>query len=348
MTFISLSQRCKPCAVLFLLLVPPALASGSQPQKAQKEVLPYQPGQELIRITSSTAGIELLPDHRSPGGLGPWASSAIIKMKVQSVLPVWSVVVEPTTLQGPEGKLPPDRIWVKTDETNGTFAPLTKPVTVLSGDFRNPVKETEMTVEVRPAWKDPPGKYEGTLILQPVGPENGRLVPKPASEPALAQSGGREEPQPVTPAPGRGTPVMGLPQPVTVSLTIQEIIQVAISGGELRFEGIGGEGTYRADQEVRFRVLTNARDWRVVCNASNLKGERGEIPAERIKWERMDERGKVLDKGDLGLDSTVLRSSSSRIDPEKDVILRFAIDVTMADVAGSYKGSISLQGITGQ
>lgn len=152
----------------------------------------------------------------------------------------------------------------------------------------------------------------------------------------------------ITPVPGHGVPFTGLPGQVHFSLTIPEIFEITlVDGGELSFQGDGPEGTYYAAQDVKFRVTTNSRNWRVIAKADNLKSEQGEIPAERIHWERVNQYGQVLEQGDLGRNNVVLHSGGNRISPDEMHIVRFSMEVTMHDVAGSYKGRISLQGLTG-
>jgi len=324
------------------------LCYAASPREANKIPAPLQFEQAPIQIIAPKETIRLSFTPQLNSNFGPWASSASIRLSVHSILPEWSATVEPVSILGPEGSLPPGRVWVKAEGTGGVYTPLNNPVHILAGDFRQPVRETELEIVVKPSWQDPPGEYQGTLALTPLGPgQNPQKSPKTSRRTSLRAMDNRDN-QPFQTAPGKGSPVMGLPQQIRFSLSIPEIIQVAISGQELSFEGVGPEGIYQANQEIRFKVLTNARRWRVICRASNLKSERGEIPAERIKWERVDERGRVLDRGNLGLETTVLRSGQMRISHDQEVILRLSLDVTMADVAGNYKGSISLEGMTGQ
>jgi hypothetical protein len=61
----------------------------------------------------------------------------------------------------------------------------------------------------------------------------------------------------------------------------------------------------------------------------------------------MNQFDQVLEQGDLGQNNVILHSGVGRIAPDEEHILRFSLEITMADVAGSYTGNISLQGITG-
>jgi hypothetical protein len=209
----------------------------------------------------------------------------------------------------------------------------------------------ELEIEVKPSWQDPPGEYQGTLVMTPMSPEICRQ--KSAYSSRKISSRHKTEPRDddpstvITPDPNKGTPFTGLPGQVHFSLSIPEIFEITlVDGGELSFQGDGPEGTFYAAQEVKFQVTTNSRKWRVIAKADNLKSERGEIPADRIKWERVNRYGQVLEQGDLGRNNVVLHSGGGRVSPEEVHIIRFSLDVTMNDVAGSYKGRISLQGVT--
>lgn len=321
---------------LILLFSTPSLLCAAQTQKKGKEPQPLPGAREFVQILPADNKLRLEYNYQSDYRYGPWSSGARLKINLRSLLPEWGAVVEAVSLWGPEGDIPKDRFWVRTEETGGEFAPLIKPVPLIRGDLRKPVRETEMEIEVRPAWQDAPGEYQGQLALIPFGPEY-------------------EEPKPKTTTTSRSKRNLmdiGQAQPVNISLSIPEIIDISISGGSLSFEGGGPEGTFYAREEMRFKIKTNARAWRVTCKAANLRSDReeaNEIPAERIKWERVDASGRVLNNGNLGLETTVFSSEDvSRITPDDEIILRFSINVTMSDVAGSYSGSISLQGITGQ
>ncbi len=320
----------QPFINLLWLLLTPALLIAGGPKEPKKEPPPFSERLELVQIIPSCENVRLDSSFHPGDGAHPWGSSGTITISVRSHLPEWGAVVQGVNIQGPAGTLPLDRVWVRTEETGGEYAPLTRPVPVIRGDFRQPVKETRMVIAVRPTWQDPPGEYHGTLTFAPTGP--GQILPGSKAPPRMtsAQKGGYYK---------------QLPH-VDFSLRIQEIIEIVITGGQLDFTGGGPEGTYFADQEVRFRVLTNSRQWRVVCHASNLKSERGEIPAERIQWQRVNERGRVLDEGNLGLETTVLQGGYG-ISAEEEIILKFSLDISMADIAGNYKGNISLMGITG-
>ncbi len=338
------------CGLLLIL----ALLLATRNDAYGQEISPASPVLKngFIQIIPESDQVRL--EFGPQGGYehAPWISSGILKLRVQSYLPEWSATIVPTNLEGPEGALPPDRLWIKTEETGGAFTPLTKPIPVVIGNLGMPVKDTEIAIEVRPTWQDPPGEYHGTLVLTPSGPKIKTHTSKfSARKTSSNRKGEGLDPSPsqhFTPTPGAGTPFQGLPGQVHVALTIPEIMEIAfLCGGELDFQGDGPEGTYQAQQEVRFKVITNSRKWRVLANTSNLTSERGEIPADRIHWTQVSPSGDVLDSGNLGSSNEVARSGSRHCRPNEEIILRFNIDITMADVAGSYRGNISLQGITG-
>ena len=61
-------------------------------------------------------------------------------------------------------------------------------------------------------------------------------------------------------------------------------------------------------------------------------------------WELVDQQGKVLDSGNLGLNTTVMQGYD--MTSGKDGILRFTIEVKSHDIAGNYSGKVSLSGMT--
>jgi hypothetical protein len=139
-----------------------------------------------------------------------------------------------------------------------------------------------------------------------------------------------------------------LPGQVHISLSIPEILEIImLDEAGLSFEGTGPEGRFQAPQNIRFKVLTNAQNWRVIAVTDNLNSSSGEIPGDRIYWERYNEFGQLTAQGDLADENIVLQSGMDYTSPDEIFRLNFSVDVTMADVAGSYRGNISLQGITG-
>jgi len=333
------------CLILLLIgwiLTSAELAESQDKSSSLNEVTKA----ELIQIIPKTDYVQFKYPAAGENHFGPWSSSVTLDILVRSHLPEWSAVLEPPKAQGPAGVLPPDRIWVKTEETGQDFQPLTRAVPVLVGDRRLPVRETELEVEVRPTWQDPPGQYEGILTFTPAGPTVA-LKPSKFSSPRIAR---KIEKGQLDALPGSHVaPVRrGIPSQVHFSLNIPEILEIALMDApQLSFEGAGPEGTYVSQQEIRFKVRTNSPHWKVIAVADDLVSEKGEISSDRIRWERVNQFGQVLESGNLGASNVVLSSSTQRVSPDEEQILHFSLDISMADVAGSYKGNISLQGVTG-
>lgn len=260
-----------------------------------------------------------------PEGLsrGPWGGQAKVSLTVQSPLPRWGVSIEASPFKGPEGILPPDRLWAQTEATENTFHPLNHPVPVLIGDPRLPVRQTSFDIKVQPSWSDKPGYYQGKIIAKPFLPQGTGI--------SSAHNFRNEH--------------LGGSQVLTVGLEIQEEMLVSFSQTEIKFDADVGPGVYPADEEVHFTVTTNASIWKVDCQAASLTGDKHKIPVERVSWERLNKLGKVEASGKLGIDETVVTG----VGPAKDfeVRLRFKVQVMLEDPAGEYGGNISLVGITG-
>jgi hypothetical protein len=193
---------------------------------------------------------------------------------------------------------------------------------VVSGNTQTPTRTVSAQIEARPTWTDPPGRYEGHLTLSggPFIDENARRKDRIWFSPI-------EDHQ------------------INVSLEIPEIILVSMESVELDFSALLGPGEYTATQEVRFHVTSNAEYWRVECEAAPLVCDDYEIPPDRVKWSRLDERGVESSVYSIGEKSTLAEGHGSTQDREFRV--RFRLDILPIDRAGSYKGKISLVGLTG-
>jgi hypothetical protein len=313
------------------ILIVPGLVLAQDQHRRKPEVRVTPPPQDVIQIAPETDNVRLEYNPQAEGTLGPWPSIGTVKVKVRSVMPTWGTAVEAVRVRGPQGELPPERIWVRTEETARSFVPLTDPVPVVVGDHRTPERETELEVEVRPEWDDPPGEYDGELLLRPFSP--------PEGEEGITRSPRMG----ISPGPGLapGGPYSGR---IAFSLSIPEMIDLGTSGGGLEFLGVSGPGTYYAKPDLRVRICTNAAHWQVVCSATNLEGESGEIPAERIIWELIDSNEMVGATGNLGLNVVILEGYGTL--PPTEVTLRFSLEITIADVAGDYRGTLSVNGMT--
>ena len=107
------SKCIKTC--LWLLVIPCVLCAQNQYRTKPETRVTAEP-QELIRITPSADHIRLEPNLQSDNRLGPWASSGAFSVNFRSAIPAIGVAVEAVRLRGPEGDLPPDRIWISTDK----------------------------------------------------------------------------------------------------------------------------------------------------------------------------------------------------------------------------------------
>lgn len=311
---------------LLWILIATTLLYGEGPEK-KKESIPIPEGQELVRIIPFTESVILQSNPQSDVSdqLGLLSSTASIRIAVQSYLPEWGVTVEMSPLCGSDGDLPLERIYVRTEETGGAFLPLTSPVPVVKGDLRLPEKESVFEIAFKQLWKDPPGYYQGNLILKPF---------LPGMEDSKTQHSRIHKKD-----------NLRLTRHVRVSLTIEEIIQISITSHELKFTADRAPGEYRAEPDMHFQVATNARQWHVMCQETDLISGEGTIPSTRINWQQLNETGQVQAEGNLGMDNVIL--SGGKISEKREIIMRFTIKTTIEDPAGIYQGRISLTGITG-
>jgi len=255
---------------------------------------------------------------------GPWTASARFGLRVESIMPFWGVKLEATPLEGPQGMLPPERLWVQAEATEGEFQSLAHAVPIVVGDLRTPVKETFATIKVEPSWTDPPGKYQGELLMRPFVPQGGGPPPLPDV--------GNVSSEDVA--------------PMTIDFEIDCYISVLVSGtgAHLAFRASAGAGDYIGEEDITFRVITNAGSWRVDCQATPPRCGDSEIPLERILWERLEQPVGGPLRGNLRDNPTVLQGHAPTAGLGAG--LRFTIRVTMGDTPGDYTGNMSLVGFT--
>jgi len=303
---------------------PEGQAHGSRHQEVLPSLADFRTRAALITIFPCTSSIvleagsfETETPYRGPGG-----GQAKCSITAQSPLPRWGVCVELSTLEGPAGTLPPDRIWVRSEATENVYQPLDHPVQILTADARVPYRQVFFEIQVRPTWLDKPGQYRGHIVARPV-------LPRGKGEQLSAASWDER---------------LGLAQEILIECEIPEAILTSFSETEIEFKADAGPGEYPADREVRFTLTTNAQQWRVDYRASSLAGDEDDIRIDRMSWERVDELGRIEASGNVGADETVV----SGIGPIEglEVRLRFKIQITMEDQAGEYGGVISLVGLT--
>jgi hypothetical protein len=243
-------------------------------------------------------------------------------IQVQSDLPAWGVAIEAAAFSGPNGETPVDRLLVQTDMTGGDFIPLTSPVPIVTGDFKLPVRESTIKLLFCPTWEDPAGTYEGRLLLRPFVPEGMNM--------STISSGG---------VPG----LIGTDQEVQFVFDNDEIIMIQESGQDVVFEVKTTPSGREAVAQLVFSVSTNASRWHVVCDATFLEGGRQKISPARINWDRSDEYGHVVQKGNMETDVTVLEGFGPA--NELSSRINLVLPLSMSDIAGSYVGRIALTGV---
>ncbi len=297
-------------------------------RRGREEVRPISflgRGADLIAISPCTSRVVFEASHFQPEASyrGPGGGQATVSITAQSPLPLWGVCIESPVLQGQEGDLPPDRIWVRSEATENIFYPLDHPIPILLGGGRKgPYGQVAFEMQLRPTWLDKPGRYRGHIIVRPF---------LPGVKGVQLTDGSRDK-------------RLGPAQTIPVEFEIPEAILTSLSGTELKFRADAGPGVYPADRDVEFLLSTNAPRWRVSYQGSDLVGQEGDVRTERLSWERLDKFGRVEDRGRVGADEVVV----SGVGPIEnlEVRLRFKIQIAMEDPAGEYGGTISLLGMT--
>ena len=101
------------------------LANGSTGESQQSAIVQQTQlgGRKLVSIVPLTPSITLEagapPWQRITPGSAQSPGSAQIGMKVGSLIPLWGVKVEASPLVGPHGALPPERLSVQAEATEG-------------------------------------------------------------------------------------------------------------------------------------------------------------------------------------------------------------------------------------
>jgi hypothetical protein len=305
----------------------------------------------LVVVTSDVTTLELKPDlalRDAPLEPALLAASGTLNLQVLSALPRWSLQVQVVSIQGPGGNLlPTDRLRAATaraaiqdrsrvvamrdshrslaqrDRIRPTLASATKG---LLAEISSPAKARSITndalrFEVRPRWTDPPGLYVALVRVQPIAPP-GLIMPTVG----------------IRSGPTANSPSFK-PLDAKVRFTIQPFVWLSMPRTDLYFVADPLKGS--VDTVVEFSITTNARSWFVDCQASELVGDVGSIPAaERIRWERLDRQGRVLESGRLHRQPTVAIGTAPGVNIP--IRLRFVLEVGMDDHAGTYHGRITL------
>jgi len=298
-------------------------------EKPKVEVSPYpcaSAGKALV--TSSTDRIVFSSDIllRNWAGKNPvgWYVDTTFFIAVLPPVPHWGALIQLSPLRGPDGEIPPNRLRVSSPADGEKQKPLDKPRKILINNPEFLGKEIPVRLAATPAWDDPPGKYSGSLIIQP--------YPRDRSLPYVSR--GDDE-------------AVDYEQEISIQIEIPQLITIIVENTEVNFQVNFVPGEYSASKNVVFRVQTNASEWHIDCNATPLvhTDKTHQIPPTRLLWQSVDRFGNVLDEGNLGDNPTVLVGQGAVQDME--VILRLRLQTNSSDIAGNYKGTLSLTGLAG-
>jgi len=296
------------------------MADSSQVGGGRKyNAIELVPSTRLIRIG------EILPETEvsQEASGGPYVKYGEFYVTVESGLRAWGAVIEPSSIRGPRGSTPQGNLMVRTELTDGSFEPLNGPVPIAIGDYTVPSKTVKVELAFAPTWRDPAGTYQGKLLLRGYIPEE-------------------EGMRLISPDQTRG--IWGGKQTIRFVFKNDETIMIQQAEDEITFSVDGLPGERHGEAETTFWIWTNAQRWHVACLASPLllMGGGHEIPASRIDWEQLDEYGRVVASGNLGEDSIILNGWEPA--NEARATVRLGVHLTMADLGGTYSGSIALNG----
>ena len=311
---------------LLLFILPGLMVLSAPPATGQDaRISPPLRGTPTISLIPSASSIVLSPGtpdgvNRLPG-FHPFQGYARFDLRVQSAMPTWGATLAVSSIDGPEGPVPADRLWVRSTSTGNEFVPAKGLVPVVTGDYRQPVKDEPVEVLFRPAWNDPAGIYRFKLFLNPFDPGSARA----GGGNLVGPRGGREP----------GSEISG-------EYKNHQVVLISIEDTEIHFEILPGPGVYESDDDIALKIWTNAEAWRVDCEATALKSGQNEIPLDRLRWERIDEYGRTVQAGNMATNPTIL-SGYGRVEA-LETKLRFKVDILPADIAGSYQGTLSLVG----
>lgn len=267
-------------------------------------------------------------DSAAPTDTLPQASFSV---QAFSFLPEWGVSLEARNLKGPAGAIPPERIWARTSATRDSFLPLAAQVPVVTTTTRAPARDSEVEVMIRPQWQDPPGAYTGQLIMKPYVPDYSQ---------AGFQFTGGERP-------------LGAPQQVTVTFSIAETISLSVATVQISFDISEGprDEPYACEPTVEFTMSTNASTWRIVYEISELVSDNNAgitLSPDRVYFAMPSAAPGMIPSVEDSIDPDD-RTILAGIGPREDLNgkVQFYIQIRPEDVAGTYTGTISLEGLLG-
>lgn len=238
-------------------------------------------------------------------------------LSVESPFPGWRVLSTASEIRGPGGEFSPSKVWVQARPGSRPFASLKNEVVLVDDSLMEPTYEVTIDVAVSPAWSDVAGSYEGALALSPVMPdaEEGQVL------------------------------AAGQPQEVEIGFEIPEVIQLDVTTEDITFSKIEGPGRYAADEDLVFRVATNASHWRIVANGSDLSGpQANKLDASRVHWKLFSPASTddEIASGDLGKEITVYSGTAPT--ESLDFRLAFEVEIELSDHAGEYSAGLNLSG----
>ena len=296
-----------------------SVGSAQPPDETENRLITIMAPDEQIRLASEEPILPFAVPNRSD-----WPTQGVFTIHATSFLPSWGVSIAAESLQGTSSILPPERIWVETNETRCEFMPLIEDVPVMVGEGYAPVCESEVRLSVRPVWSDPAGPYSGQIVFKPYVPSI-RNYSMSNSEADMT---------------------LGLQRKVAITFDIPVMIELSVSQATLSFDAVHGPGIYEADSRLELSISTNARQWQVVCDALPFRHTKVEdwiIPLDRVRWrlgcfEPPDE-GSWEELGE----SSIIFKDEGPVSGHH-LCISFRVEVLSTDPAGTYVTEVTLRG----
>ncbi|MBM3317413.1 MAG: hypothetical protein FJY75_06130 [Candidatus Eisenbacteria bacterium] len=263
-----------------------------------------------------------------PGGGGGWDGGTQYFFSLPPDLPVTGAIAEVIEARGPDGAPEEGRLWIRASEAEGPFARLDRAVAL---DARSgPTDQGDgvaLEFAFRTGWLDPAGRYTLLVALRPL---------------EATGAGGIGESAAAVPA----DVAAGEAQFVRLLADVPELISVSLSRRELEFVLAEGAGDRSTVCDLRITVSTNARKWDVRCAAEPVLTPAGEVVApERLEWARDAVGGWPAARGPLSGETIIL--AGDRPVEGLEVPLRLTLRPLPGDGPGTYRGKVSVVGVTG-
>ncbi|MBN2172306.1 MAG: hypothetical protein JW819_13385 [Candidatus Krumholzibacteriota bacterium] len=308
---VSTIRRFLAAALLLTVLPSDAVPQREAPDRgyAQARVLAAADRLSLIedQTVSEEGGIPALP-----------RLSGELRFTVECAYPEWDLHLELAPLIGEEGPLGEDRVLIA--GVGATVpAPYRSGMVVAHGQGPAPTAELNILLQVAPDWSDAPGVYHGSLRLVPVAAS---VHAAEAAPPALMRA-----------------------LVIPVEFEIPELILVSTPIREYRLHANSGPGRYGIEPAIEFTLASNAPRWEVRLEGQPFRCGEHEIPLGRLLWTCEEPVSRTDEWQALGSDRVLLRGVAQRGVFHRQV--RLALDLGLADRAGSYEGHVRLVGING-